>query len=815
MIWLNAFGNTLTYTAAIGNSHPGRFCGLRLRRVKVKFAFVVLSLAIICAAVSPAATTVTPTTTLTAETANNTSASSTWSKTSTGDAVPGNVSQVDVHKLLYPGETTRVYAHYLGWFGGTSHINVGYNSATLAQAHATITDMMNRGIDGLIIDWYGAGNPSINQASLYVKQDAETRAGKFTFAIMEDQGAVRNCAYTTGCDVTQAVVNDLNYINSTYASSPAYMRVGGRPVIFTFDTEDLPGINWTTVMATVAGNPMIVLRNDNGFRLFFTSGSYSWVTINKSNPDDWGLNYLQDFYLTSRSYPSEMVFAGVWKGFNDNLASWGSDRVVNQDCGQTWLSTFGEMNKYFSAGQQPQAVQLVTWNDYEEGTEIETGIDNCVTVSGSMSGSTVNWSISGGLENTIDHYTVFVSLDGENLMKLADVPAGTHQLDLTPYALAPAGYSLYVKAVGQPSIQNKMSAAIPFTVANQPPNAVLSVTPSSGIAPVTVAASTAASSDPDGTIVASSIDFGDGTVSSGPGASHTYAAAGTYTVTATVTDNDGAASSATATVTVSAPFTITPVMPLTGATVGQMVHFQATSSSPYPVSALRIYVDSESMYTVDAASIDTTLQLSVGSHYVVLQGWNSKGQIAKTPLYITVVNLPPVATLAVTPSSGMGPLLVTALTSGSDPDGTIVSTSIDFGDGTVLSGAGASHVYASSGSFTVTATVTDNNGATATAKASVMVTPFGIRPIRPPRVPDTPSPKVVITTPSPATSTALTRILTPRVRTSPAPALRAPSASADGASSPSPRLVMLPEIVLPSPDVNDDRDNAVNHDSAR
>jgi hypothetical protein len=416
---------------------------------------------------------VSPTTTLAAETGNNTSASSTWTNTTTGDAVAGNVSHVDVHSLLYAGETTKVYAHYLGWWGpGSGHISNGTNSATLAQAHATITDMMSRGIDGLIIDWYGAGNAHINQASLYIKQDAETRSN-FTFAIMEDQGAVHTCAYTAGCNATQALINDLNYIVTTYASSSAYMKVNGQPVIFTFDTENLPNINWTTVMASVQGNPKIVLRNDQGFRFWFTSGSYSWEPINTQNPNDWGQSYLNDFYATSRSYSSDMVLAGTWKGFNDNLASWGQDRIVNQNCGQTWLATFNDLNSHFSSGDQPAAVQLVTWNDYEEGTEIETGIDNCVSVSGQVSESTLYWSISGGQENTIDHYTVFVSLDGQNLMPLANIAAGTHQLSLSGYDLTPANYSLFVKAVGAPSIQNKMSDSIPYTVAAPAPAAVV------------------------------------------------------------------------------------------------------------------------------------------------------------------------------------------------------------------------------------------------------------------------------------------------------------------------------------------------------
>ena len=87
----------------------------------------------------------------------------------------------------------------------------------------------------------------------------------------------------------------------------------------------------------------------------------------------------------------------------------------------------------------------------------------------------------------------------------------------------------------------------------QPPTAVLSVNPTSGPAPLTVSASTAGSTDPNssGSIVASWIDFGDGTVVNATSTSHQYTAAGTYTVVATVYDNFGKLARQTATVTVS------------------------------------------------------------------------------------------------------------------------------------------------------------------------------------------------------------------------------------------------------------------------
>src|SRR5262249_9930764 len=148
-------------------------------------------------------------------------------------------------------------------------------------------------------------------------------------------------------------------------------------------------------------------------------------------------------------------------------------------------------NQYWSSGKPLEALQLVTWNDYEEGSELETGIDNCVKLAATVSGTSLSWSLTSGTESTIDHYTVFISTDGQNLMSLGDVASGTHSFDLSAVALAPASSTLYVKAVGKPKMTNNMSAAATYNVNDVPPTATLSVTPTSGVVnlPVTADAS--------------------------------------------------------------------------------------------------------------------------------------------------------------------------------------------------------------------------------------------------------------------------------------------------------------------------------------
>lgn len=76
--------------------------------------------------------------------------------------------------------------------------------------------------------------------------------------------------------------------------------------------------------------------------------------------------------------------------------------------------------------------------------------------------------------------------------------------------------------------------------------------------------------------------------------------------------------------------------PTPGSVSGSPVHFVASASSSFPVTAIRIYVDNVSVFTANASSIDTFVAMAQGNHNVVVQAWDSTGAVFKSPETITV-----------------------------------------------------------------------------------------------------------------------------------------------------------------------------------
>ena len=414
---------------------------------------------------APLTITVGTTTTLSAEvdTANNTSAADSFAGQDNGNAKAGNVSKVSTRTLLYPGSTAKIYAHFMPWFGSIKHMNPGYVSNDSQQIKKQVSDMVSRGLNGIIIDWYGAGQDdsdflTMDHVTQLMMQEAESNTG-FTFAIMYDENTLVPCTNIPACasDLTKRVIDDLNHANVSYWGSPAYQKSGGRPVVYFFFSSRFT-IDWGRVRSNVGGNPLFFFFHETGFTHAQSDGAFAWI-----KPEVESLAYLSTYYNAATASAKQST-GSAFAGFDEHRAPWpNKGRQVDQQCGQLWLKTFAEVKNHYSTSNQMSAIQLVTWNDYDEGTEIETGIDNCVSVKATVAGTVVSWSITGQA-STIDHFSIFVSLSGDNLLPLKDVPVGTSSMDLAQFNLEPGTYLVYVKAVGKPSLTNKMSTGMQLIV---------------------------------------------------------------------------------------------------------------------------------------------------------------------------------------------------------------------------------------------------------------------------------------------------------------------------------------------------------------
>jgi PKD repeat protein len=172
-----------------------------------------------------------------------------------------------------------------------------------------------------------------------------------------------------------------------------------------------------------------------------------------------------------------------------------------------------------------------------------------------------------------------------------------------------------------------VALAITGSTPSASPNAVLSVTPQSGPAPLQVSADSSASSAAgSGSIVSRSISFGDGATSNAVAATHSYTSAGTFLVKLTLTDSGGLTSSTTKTVTVSAPLAAAPkaVLTLVPALGTAPLQISADSSLSSGTITSRIISFGDGV-TVAASTKTAHIYNAPGTYTVKLTVTNSSG----------------------------------------------------------------------------------------------------------------------------------------------------------------------------------------------
>jgi len=418
-------------------------------------------------------------------------------QTTVVDSPAGRVSSLSIKQLLYPGWNGRLLCEYQPWFGLSIHQSVEYNENSAATVAAQNSFMISEGCDINLVDWYGSLSPNqtFNLATANtVFADLNGRSGyPLRFGILEDKGALKYSCPTSGLSesatvscLQNALAQDMDYINTHYANSAVYWTDAGQPVIAYFggkgDWPILTAADWDAVWVAVKAHTDVyaapfkfVFQFGSFTAASYDNGRFAWVqppAYSSTQQFWWGSNasasptYLDNFYTAGLSHPSQLAIGALYKGFDDNNASWSGNRVIAEQCGQVLVKTANEISKYFG-GANPQIpyVQLITWNDYEEGTATEDGVDNCYTVNASLSGNNLMWSLKAtdptyASSSTIHHFTVYYADASNNLyIAASSLPVTTNTLDLSSI-VPPGTWNIYVEMSGQPLIINRMSNAV-------------------------------------------------------------------------------------------------------------------------------------------------------------------------------------------------------------------------------------------------------------------------------------------------------------------------------------------------------------------
>ena len=211
---------------------------------------------------------------------------------------------------------------------------------------------------------------------------------------------------------------------------------------------------------------------------------------------------------------------------------------------------------------------------------------------------------------------------------------------------------------------------------------------------------------------------------------------GSHNVTIVAWDSTGKSYSKTETITVSSSSTttsgITVTSPGSGATVTSPVSFVASAksgSTATPITAMRLYVDSVSKYTVNSSTLSTSQALTTGTHNVTFVAWDSTGKAYNRSLSINVSGTGTTTTGKVTitsPTAGStvnSPAQFTA--SATAPTGRTISSMTLYVDGVSTYAVNSASLSTSqtlaSGAHSIVVKAVDSGGVSYQASESITV----------------------------------------------------------------------------------------------
>ncbi|MCC9601258.1 glycoside hydrolase family 99-like domain-containing protein [Stieleria sp. JC731] len=223
------------------------------------------------------------------------------------------------------------------------------------------------GIDGVIVDWYGLSNyrdyAILHRNTTRLLQQCERLKMKFVICY-EDQTipALVDAKKIPPDGAVDHASEEINWLSQYWFKSGAYVKLDGKPVLLSFGHSGLTDDQWKACLDRLK-SPVLYFSQD--YRRDGAAGAFGWPAPKV------GLSQVDRFISESKSWERSIPVA--FPRFNDIYKKAGINEgypVLPDNKGQTFKSTFTK-----AIGSKAAIVQIATWNDWGEGTQIEPSVE--------------------------------------------------------------------------------------------------------------------------------------------------------------------------------------------------------------------------------------------------------------------------------------------------------------------------------------------------------------------------------------------------------------------------------------------------------
>lgn len=250
-----------------------------------------------------------------------------------------------------------------------------YDSMDDAVLEYQVALMKLSGIDGVIVDWYGIEDfwdyGVLNRAT--GKLFEVVKQAGLQFAICYEDQTIKHMVdnkHLPMADVYTHGQTVMRYMQDTWFGDEAYLKAGGRPVLLTFGPQYYKNAaDWDKLFAGLDVQPVFITLDKRVGTVSTSSFPWSpmWASKEGVLTQTALENYLNSFYTQAAGDAYRV--GGAFPGFHDIYKEAGvSEGYGSLDArdGETFRFTLD-----LALSHHPDVIQLITWNDYGEGTVIE------------------------------------------------------------------------------------------------------------------------------------------------------------------------------------------------------------------------------------------------------------------------------------------------------------------------------------------------------------------------------------------------------------------------------------------------------------